>query len=86
MIKQKGRIWTLMLTGLLMGTTAVDASGNTVTAPAGTHLMVQMTQTINSRQHMAQLRTWGVDAALIGEALVTSGDPAGKLRELLDQD
>ena len=51
MIKKNERIWTLMLTSLLIGMMAVDASGNTVTAPAGTHLMVQMTQTINSRQH-----------------------------------
>lgn len=51
MLRKNERIWALMLTSLLIGTMAVDASGNTVTAPAGTHLMVQMTQTINSRQH-----------------------------------
>ncbi len=32
---------------------------------------------------MADVRNAGYDAALIGEALVTSGDPVGRLRELL---
>ncbi|WP_420432748.1 indole-3-glycerol phosphate synthase TrpC [Candidatus Poriferisocius sp.] len=32
---------------------------------------------------MAAVRDAGYDAALIGEALVTSGDPVGRLRELL---
>jgi hypothetical protein len=51
MIKKNRRIWIVMLTGFFIGTMAFDATGGTVTAPAGTHLMVQMTQTINSRQH-----------------------------------
>ena len=51
MIKKNSRIWLIMLAGLLVGLIADSASGDTVTAPAGTHLMVQMTQSINSRQH-----------------------------------
>jgi indole-3-glycerol phosphate synthase len=31
---------------------------------------------------MRELATLGVDAALVGEALVTASDPAAKLREL----
>ena len=51
MIKKKKRLSIVMLTGFLIGTMAFDAYGGTATAPAGTHIMVQMTQTINSRQH-----------------------------------
>lgn len=52
--------------------------------PAG-HLIVSESG-ISNRQHMAQLRAWGVNAALIGEALVTATDPEAKVRELLGQD
>ena len=45
------RIWIVMLTGFLIGGLAFAASAGTVTVPAGTHLLVQMTQSINSRQH-----------------------------------
>ena len=38
---------------------------------------------IRGRDDMQRLRQWGVDAALIGEALVTSPDIAAKMRELL---
>ena len=33
---------------------------------------------------IALLRSWGVDAVLIGESLVTAPDPAVKLKELLN--
>ena len=38
---------------------------------------------ISSRADVADLEAIGVDAILVGEALVRSGDPAGKIRELL---
>ena len=66
MIKKRILIWALMLIVFLIGgTTVVDplfasdsyltvvASSGGVTVPAGTHLMIKMTQTINSRQHSA---------------------------------
>ncbi len=37
---------------------------------------------IHSPEQMRQLRAWGIDAALIGEALVAAPDPAAKLSEL----
>jgi hypothetical protein len=43
----------VVLIGFLIGGTLVAASGGTATAPAGTHLLVQMTQPVNSRQHSA---------------------------------
>ncbi len=38
---------------------------------------------IKSRKDMEKLRKWGVDAVLIGEALVTAGDVRAKMQELL---
>jgi indole-3-glycerol phosphate synthase len=38
---------------------------------------------IKSRKDMEKLRKWGVDAVLIGEALVTAGDVLAKMQELL---
>jgi indole-3-glycerol phosphate synthase len=38
---------------------------------------------IKSRKDMEKLRKWGVDAVLVGEALVTAGDALAKMRELL---
>jgi indole-3-glycerol phosphate synthase len=38
---------------------------------------------IKSRRDMEKLRKWGVDAVLVGEALVTAGDVLAKMRELL---
>ena len=38
---------------------------------------------IKTRKDMQQLQEWGVNAALIGEALMTSPDIAAKMRELL---
>lgn len=38
---------------------------------------------IRSRDDMERLRSWGVDAALVGETLVTAPDVAAKMRELL---
>jgi indole-3-glycerol phosphate synthase len=38
---------------------------------------------IKSRKDMEKLSKWGVDAALIGEALVTAGDVLTKMKELL---
>jgi indole-3-glycerol phosphate synthase len=38
---------------------------------------------ISRRQDMANLKELGVDAALVGEALLTAGDIAAKIRELL---
>ena len=37
---------------------------------------------IRGREDMQRLREWGVDAVLIGEALVTSPDVAAKMREM----
>lgn len=37
---------------------------------------------INTRQHIERVHAVGAHAALIGEALVTSGDPGAKLRDL----
>jgi indole-3-glycerol phosphate synthase len=38
---------------------------------------------IHTRADVERLQALGVDAVLIGEALVTAEDPAGKIRELL---
>lgn len=38
---------------------------------------------VRTRDDLDRLRDWGVDAALVGEALVTAGDPGEKMRELL---
>ena len=38
---------------------------------------------IKSRKDMEKLGKWGVDAVLIGEALVTAGDVRAKMKELL---
>jgi indole-3-glycerol phosphate synthase len=38
---------------------------------------------IKNRSDMEKLKTWGVNAALIGESLIASNDIAGKIRELL---
>jgi indole-3-glycerol phosphate synthase len=41
---------------------------------------------IHTREHVRILEDGGIDAILVGEALVTSGDIAGKIRELLGTD
>jgi indole-3-glycerol phosphate synthase len=38
---------------------------------------------IKSRSDMDKMRAWGVDAVLIGEALMTAPDMAAKMKELL---
>jgi indole-3-glycerol phosphate synthase len=38
---------------------------------------------IKGREEIAKLRQWGVDAMLVGEALVTAPDVGAKMRELL---
>ncbi len=38
---------------------------------------------IRSRKDMEKLRKWGVDAVLVGEALITAGDVRTKMKELL---
>jgi indole-3-glycerol phosphate synthase len=38
---------------------------------------------IKSRKHMEKLREWGVNAALIGEALMSATDMTVKMKELL---
>ena len=48
-------------------------SGKTVISESG----------INTPDHISRVRDAGAHAALIGEALVTSGDPGAKLRELV---
>ncbi|NWF77097.1 MAG: indole-3-glycerol phosphate synthase TrpC [Chloroflexi bacterium] len=40
---------------------------------------------IKSRKDMEKLRKWGVDAALVGEALVTASDVLAKMKELLGE-
>ena len=37
---------------------------------------------ISSRRHIEDLKKWGINAALVGEALLTAGDVAAKVREL----
>ena len=37
---------------------------------------------ISRRRHIEDLKRWGVNAALVGEALLTAGDIAAKVREL----
>ncbi len=37
---------------------------------------------ISSRRHIEDLKKWGVNAALVGEALLTASDIAAKVREL----
>lgn len=49
--------------------------------PAG--LPVVAESGIHSRDDVLRLADAGVDAILVGEALMASGDPAGKIRELL---
>lgn len=41
---------------------------------------------IHTREHVRRLEDGGVDAILVGEALVKSGDISGKIRELLGVD
>lgn len=48
----------------------------------GGHVLVSESG-ISSRKHVQQLEDGGVDAILVGEALVTSNDIAAKVRELL---
>ena len=38
---------------------------------------------ISSRRDIDNLKSWGIDAALVGEALITAGDIAAKMRELV---
>ena len=38
---------------------------------------------IKTRKDMEKLKKWGVDAVLVGEALVTAGDAPSKMKELL---
>jgi indole-3-glycerol phosphate synthase len=38
---------------------------------------------IKTRKDVQKLSEWGVDAALIGEALMTAPDIAAKIKELL---
>ena len=38
---------------------------------------------ISSRRDIDNLKRWGVNAALVGEALITAGDIAAKMRELV---
>jgi len=45
--------------------------------------MVVSESGIKSRSDVEWLRGWGVNAALVGEALVTSGDIQAKMRELM---
>jgi indole-3-glycerol phosphate synthase len=40
---------------------------------------------IKSRSDMEKLGKWGVDAVLVGEALVTTGDIQGKMHELIGE-
>jgi indole-3-glycerol phosphate synthase len=40
---------------------------------------------IKSRKDMEKLEKWGVDAVLVGEALVTAGDVLAKIKELLGE-
>jgi indole-3-glycerol phosphate synthase len=38
---------------------------------------------VSSREDVTNLRGWGVNAVLVGEALVTAGDIQNKMRELM---
>lgn len=50
---------------------------------SGREIVVVSESGISSRSQMLALQEHGVDAALVGEALMRSADPAGKVRELL---
>jgi len=52
---------------------------------SGGHVLVSESG-IHSREHVRMLEDSGVDAILVGEALVTSNDIGGKIRELLGLD
>ena len=51
----------------------------------GGHVLVSESG-IHTREHVRRLEDGGVDAILVGEALVKSGDIGGKIRELLGMD
>lgn len=51
--------------------------------PAGTLVVAE--SGIGTRADVVRLREAGVDAMLVGEALMTAGDPAAKIRELLGE-
>lgn len=51
----------------------------------GGHVLVSESG-IHTREHVRRLEDGGVDAILVGEALVKSGDVSGKIRELLGLD
>lgn len=51
----------------------------------GGHVLVSESG-IHTREHVQILEDGGIDAILVGESLVTSGDVAGKIRELLALD
>jgi indole-3-glycerol phosphate synthase len=49
--------------------------------PEGTTLVAL--SGVSTRAEVEKLAAAGADAVLVGESLVTSGDPAAKLRELM---
>jgi indole-3-glycerol phosphate synthase len=50
--------------------------------PAGRRPLLISESGISSAADVARVRAWGVDAVLVGEALVTAPDVAGRVREL----
>ena len=51
----------------------------------GGHVLVSESG-VMTREHVRRLENGGIDAILVGEALVTSGDVVGKVHELLGVD
>ncbi len=65
-------------------TFAVDLSTTRRLRPLVPHDRIVVSESgIRNGGHVQMLREWGVDAILVGEALVTAGDVAKKVREFL---
>lgn len=65
-------------------TFAIDLATTKRLRPLVPHDRIVVSESgIRDRSHVQMLREWGVDAILVGEALVTASDVAEKVRELL---
>ena len=67
-----------------LSTFAVDISTTSRLRPLIPEQKIVVSESgIRSREDIKKLADWGVNAVLIGEALVTAGDILGKMRELM---
>jgi indole-3-glycerol phosphate synthase len=67
-----------------LNTFAVDINTTRRLRPLVPEVKIVVSESgIKSRSDMQKLGKWGVDAVLIGEALVTAGDVRAKMKELL---